>query len=235
MAMTSQKKKNRSLTSLLLVVGIIVLLGITAKYIWLPIVKNTSLYNQAYKAYQDNRWVTFTSERAKFSFEHPISWPVTPASDEQLKENNQDFIDGKWIQTDNEIENIDFQEEWVRNAGGPRLGFIIVQKTNYKNLKEYVDEISKEKVVDMFVKGRSQKVTIKPPKIEYLKIGGEDAISLTDTNDFATFTRETIDYQLIRNGWLYRFATTDSSRFLENKEKNSETFQKMISSIKFID
>lgn len=234
MVMTSQKK-NKNLTSLLLIVGIIVLLGITAKYIWLPIVKNTSLYNQAYKAYQDNRWVTFTSERAEFSFNHPISWPVTSASDEQLKENNQDFVDGKWIVTDNEIENIDFQEEWIRNAGGPRLGFIIVQKTNYKNLKEYVDEISKEKVVDMFVKGANQKVTIHPPKIEYLKIGGEDAISLTGTNTLASFSNQTADYQLIRNGWLYRFATTDSSRFLENKEKNTETFQKMISSIEFLD
>ena len=97
-----------------------------------------------------------------------------------------------------------------------------------------VDEISKEKMVDMFIKGASQKVTIKPPKIEYLKIGGEDAISLTDTNTMASFSNQTADYQLIRNGWLYRFAITDSSRFMENRQENTETFQKIIDSVKFL-
>lgn len=236
MAMKKQKKINKpQLTSLLLIALIVILLAVTSKYIWFPIIKNTSLYNQAHQSYQENRWVTFTGERAKFSFKHPLNWPVTPASDAQLKEINQDFVDGKWILTDNTIERISFEEEFSRQAGGPSLGFIIVQKTNYKSLQEYVDEISKEKVVDMFIRGASQKVTITPPKIEYLKIGGVDAISLIDTNTMASFSNQTADYQLIRNGWLYRFATTDSSRFLENKEKNTETFQKMIESVKFLD
>lgn len=202
------------------------LLGITFKYIWFPIIENTAFY-------QNNRWVTFTSERAKFSFSHPLSWPVSPASDEQLKENNQDFINGKWIATGNEIENIDFQEEWVRNAGGPRLGYVIVEKTNFKSLDEYINELSKKKVVDLFVKGRGEKVTIEPPKISNIKIGGVEAISLNDTNTLATFTSGIADYRLIRNGLLYRFVTINSSRFSEDK-KNSETFQKLISSVKFL-
>lgn len=225
--------KSVHVTGLLVLVLVLVLVGVYL--ITSPVLKNTQLYKNINNFYQENIWTTFTSERAKFSFKRPQNWPVTPASDKQLEENNQDFIDGKWIATDNEIENIDFQEEWVRNAGGPRLGFITVNKTNYKNLSEYVNELSKEEVVDMYVKGTTQKVTIKPPKIEYVKIGGVDAISVTDTNSFASFSNETVDYRLIRNGWFYRFVTTDSSRFLENKEKNSKTFQKIISSVKFSD
>lgn len=204
------------LTATLIFVLILLLIG--TYFLTYPIFKNTQLYNTIRKTYQNNVWVTFTSNRTKFSFEHPISWPVIAASDEQLKENN--IFD---IGEVTEIENIDFEEEWVKNAGGPRLGFMVVQKISYKTLKDYVDELSQEKMIDMYIKGRTQKVTIKPPKIEYLKIGGLDAISVTDTNAFASFTKETADYRLIKNGWLYRFVTLDSSRFLENKEKNSKT------------
>lgn len=221
------------MTIALILVLIFLLAGVY--YLMQPAIKSTQLYKNAEKYYQDNVWTTFTSKRAKFSFKHPINWPVTPASDEQLKEDDTDFVNSKPVMRDDEIENIDFEEEWVRNAGGPRLGFIIVQKSNFKSLKEYVDDLSKEQVVDMYIKGRTQKVTIHPPKIKHLKIGGEDAIGVTDTNAFATFTRETADYHLIRNGWLYRFVTTDSSRFLENKEKNSKTFQQIIDSVKFLD
>jgi hypothetical protein len=234
--MTKAKKfkvKGYYLAGLLVLVLLLLLIGIY--FLTYPVLKNTQLYKSINNVYQENVWTTFTSERAKFSFKHPQNWPVTPASDEQLRENNQDFKDGKWVATDNEIENIDFQEEWVRNAGGPRLGFITVNKTNYKNLEEYVNELSKEQVVDMYVKGTTQKVTIKPPKIEYLKIGGVDAIGVTDTNSFASFSNEMVDYRSIRNGWLYRFVTTDSSHSLENKEKNSKAFQKIISSVKFLD
>lgn len=213
-----------------ILISVLILLLVGTYFLTYPILKNTQLYSTINKTYQDNVWVTFTSDRAKFSFKHPISWPVVAASDQDVKEDNT-FDTGEAT----EIENIDFEEQWVRNAGGPRLGFIVVQKTNYKTLKDYIDELSKEKVVDMYIKGTTQKVTIKPPKIEGLKIGGVNAISVTDTNSFATFTSETSDYRLIKNGWLYRFVTTDSSRFLENKEKNSKTFQQIITSVKFFD
>ena len=161
---------------------------------------------ELYKNYESNRVTTFTSERTNFSFKHPNWWPVSA---------------------------IDFEEEFSSQAGGPSLGFINVEKTKYKDLNEYVEDLSKEETVDMWVKGRTEKVTFTPPKIEYLKIGGVDAISVTDTNTFARFGKETADYRLIRNGLLYRFVTTDSSRFLENKDKNSKTFQQIISSVKF--
>jgi hypothetical protein len=233
MAIKKKKVSKSNLVSFLVVTVVIIVVVIFSSSIWVPAIKNTFFLNQVYKAYQDNTWVTFTSERAKFSFQHPLNWPVTAASDEQLKENNRDFVGGRYVINNNEIENIDFQEEWVRNAGGSRLGYIVVEKTKYKNLKDYVVELSKERVVEMYVKGIIQKVTIKPPKIEYLEIGGVDAISVTDSNSFGRFNNEEADYRFIKNGWLYKFVTTGSSRFMENKQKNSEIFKKIVSSIMF--
>src|SRR3989344_1478499 len=220
--MSKQKVKNTTHTTLILVLVLVAIVG-GALYLSKPFIENSSLYQN----YQKNIWVTFKSERVKFSFKHPKSWPVSVV-DFEAKNGMYKRLAERGI-----IEYVDFEEEFSSQAGGPSLGFIIIEKTNYKNLKEYVDELSKEEVVDMWVKGRTEKVTIKPPKIEYLKIDGEDAISITDTNNFATFTRNTKDYQLIRNGLLYRFTTTDSTRFLENKDENLKTFEQIIASVRF--
>lgn len=228
-------KSNNHLTLILALVLLILLTGIL--YFSIPVIKKTDLY----KNYENNKEVTFVSKRANFSFKHPNWWPVAQEPDEELKIDNdivERYSNDPSITLGDEekfkrIEDIDFEEKWIRNAGGPRLGFIFVRETQYKSLKDYVSELSKEKVVDVYTKGQTKKVTFKPPKIEYLKIGGEDAISTTYKDDLATFSRSIADYQLIRNGWLYRFVTVDSSRFLEDKEKNSKTFQQIISSVKF--
>ena len=223
---TSKENKLLSsyLTAALLLVVILLLIG--TGYLMQPFIKNTELY----KNYQINKEITFVSKRANFSFKHPNWWPVSVV-DFETKNRMYAYL----AEEDGVIEYVDFEEEFHSQAGWPTLGFIIVEKSKYKNLKEYVDELSKEKVVDMYVKGATQKVTIHPPKIKYLKIGGEDTIGVTDTNQFASFTRETADYRLIRKGWLYRFATTDSTKFSENKERNSKTFQQIIASVKFLD
>lgn len=212
-----------------LIILFLFLLGFTIYFIWKPIIQNTSIYkqiyNQTYKFYQDNRWITFTSKRAKFSLKHPISWPITPASDKQLDENNYFAIDGF-----QDVENIDFQEEWVRNAGGPRLGFISVTKEkNINTLDDYIKTINIE--LPLYSKGTT--VMIPPPKIEYLTIGGIEAISVSDVSGFGNLSPSVYDYRLVFNGFVYRFSTTASSRYLENKDKNNEIFQKMMSTVTF--
>lgn len=214
----STNKSNNHITVVLILLLLAILAG--GVYFSLPIIKSTELY----KNYQSNKEVTFVSKRANFSFKHPNWWPVSVV-DFEAKDGMYKYLYAE----DGVIEYIDFEEEFHSQAGWPTLGFIMVQKTKYKNLKEYVDKLSQEQVVYEY----GRKVTIKPPKIEYLKIGGEDAINITDINNFATFSRNTVDYQLIINGWLYRFVTVDSSRFEENKERNSKTFQQIISSVKF--
>lgn len=213
----STNKNNNYITVVLILLLLAILAG--GAYFSLPIIKNTDLY----KNYQKNKEVTFVSKRANFSFKHPNWWPVSVVDFEREKKVYLADYD------QNYIEMVDFEEEFSFQAGGPSLGFITVEKSKYKNLKEYVDKLNKEQTI--YMKGKT--IKLKPPRIEYLKIAGEDAINITDTNNFATFSSNTIDYNLIRNGWLYRFVTVDSSRFLENQEENSKAFQKIISSVKF--
>lgn len=98
----AKTKSFRSTHSAILLITVLVFLLIGVYFLTSPTLKNTQLYKDINNIYQENVWATFTSNRAGFSFRHPLNWPVTPASDKQLRENNQDFIEGKWIVTDNE-------------------------------------------------------------------------------------------------------------------------------------
>lgn len=64
----------------LILISVLILLLVGTYFLTYPILKNTLLYSTINKTYQDNVWVTFTSDRAKFSFKHPISWPVVAVS-----------------------------------------------------------------------------------------------------------------------------------------------------------
>ncbi len=214
------RHKKKLLTPALIAI-LLALLG-TGLYLSLPVLKSTELY----KNYDNSREITFVSERAKFSFKHPNWWPVSVIN---FNRDGGKFYE--YLIEGGVVEYVDFEEEFSNQAGGPSLGFIIVEKTNNKDLKEYVAEISKP--TSVYFTGKGVDVTIPPPKVEYLKIAGVDAISVTEADGLPRFNKEVTDYRLIRNGLLYRFATTDSSRFLENKERNSKTFKDIISSVKF--
>lgn len=227
--------KKRLLTSILATILILLVL-LALYYLFFPLIKNTELYTSANNFYKENVWVTYTSKNAKFSFKHPLSWPVSRNPLLEYKDKNRIYPFSK---DEGKIEDIDFNEEWYANAGGPRLGLIKVVKTDgVNNLEDYIKrkEFLVEKHVEMYIKGRTQMVTIPPSKIEYFKIGGEDAINVTPGYDgLARLSNNTADYIVIRDGLLYNFVTIDSSRFLENKEKNSKIFHKLIDSVRFTD
>lgn len=177
-------------------------------------------------SYQVYFWKTFTSHRVDLSFKYPNNWPVSLASDSELQGSNiltpEDEL---------ELENIDFQEIWNRAAGGPRLGWISVRKLkDINNLDEYIKEINKEKVIE----APSAKFTVPTPEISFLKIGDERAILVKDKSTAASFTRNLLDYRVVKDGLLYRFVASASDRFLEDKEKKLEIFQKIISTVRFI-
>lgn len=217
--------KNIHLTGILTLVLIFLLIGVFS--LTYPMVKNTQLYNNLKNTYQDNVWVTFTSERARFSFKHPLNWPVVSASDYRLKEGGN-FAESGYA----EVESIDFDKEWVTNAGGPRLGFITVQKIKgINNLDDYIKQIDKEMILEGTAKGR---IVIPPPDISSTEVGGEKAIKVQDKSTVGRFSREINDYRLVKNGLLYRFTTVNSTRYLENKEKNYDTFQKILATVKFL-
>lgn len=212
----------------------LVFLIVAIFYSFRPVIKDTQVYKNAEKFYQDNIWVTYTSKNAKFSFKHPLSWPVSRNPFLEYKDKNRIKPFSKDEET---IEDINFNEEWYPNAGGPRLGYIKIEKIDgVDNLDDYIrkEEFLVEKHVEIYRKGNI--VTIPPSKIEYTKIGGYNAIKITPGHDgLAHFSNNTADYRVIRNGLLYSFVTIDSSRYLENEEKNSKIFQRIIASVKFLD
>jgi hypothetical protein len=222
------KHKKISYTTLLLSIILLLVVG-GVGFASLPIIKNTEIY----KNYDANREITFISDRGKFSFKHPNWWPVIAAKHEGIEEKytHQD-LDGLGEYTS--IEYVAFADELPKQAGDPTLGSITVERWGYKNLSEYVNAINKEKTQELFVKGRTQKVTFPAPKIRYIKIGGEDAISINESDKFVLFGSYTADYRLIRNGLMYKFVLGGYG-YPEFDDKKSEVFQQIISSVKFLD
>lgn len=230
----AKRKNSKSIT---IILGLILLIISGALfYLAMPFIKNTDVY----KNYQANRFITYTSTRAEFSFKYPNSWPISIIPEERLKSDNEYVVEmknkGVFKDASITIDNIDFQEEWIPNAGGPRYGWINVSKEDgISSLDDYIQLITKNtnKEVDLFIKGGSRKGIIPAPEITYTTIGGVRAISVKDKVGSA-FSNNLAEYVVVKNGFVYRFAAVDSSRFLENKDANWTKFQKIIESVKFI-
>lgn len=219
-----------------LVIFLIFLVSLSFYYLLFPLIQKTEFYSKVNNFYRDNTWVTYTSKNAKFSFNHPLNWPVTRSPFLEYKDKNRIK---PFSSSEGNIEDLVFNEEWYPNAGGPKLGFVKVEKIpGINSLNDYLkkEELLEDRWVDMFIKGAVQKVFLPAPKLEYLKINGIDAVKITlKQGGLARFSVTTADYRLFRDGFIYKFATIDSQRFIENKEKNAEIFNKIISSIQFID
>lgn len=133
----------------------------------------------------------YTSATRKFSFRYPQDYPITAKTGEELKNTyNSDLDSAEWV---------NFSSEFYLNAGGDRLGSIIVEKnTSYQNVKEFVDKT----LADFNKLPERYKGT--PPKIEYLKIGGENATRITTSQQPSSFNLPRDEYILVRKGELYR-------------------------------
>ena len=124
----------------------------------------------------------YTSVSNKFSFRYPKDYPLTFASEDDL---NKSGWNGRWA------EWVNFSTEFYTNAGGDKLGSVIVEKnTTFKDVKEYADkELSNFEV---------------PPNIEYVKIGGKDAVCSSLKQQPHSFNSPSYDCYLIYKGELYR-------------------------------
>lgn len=226
--------KNSKIITICLVLILIALLGIV--FYWsMPFIKRTDIY----KNYQDSRFIYYKSARAKLSFQYPYSWPMAVIPEERLKSDNLYRIKmkAKGISQDAPItiENIDFQEEWIPNAGAPRYGWIDVKKIEGVNsLDDYIKLINKE--AEIYCPRNSKGVCIIPaPEIKDTTIGGERAISLKDDEMIPSLSRNLAEFVVVKNGWVYRFAADYNQRFWEDKDANWAKFQKIIESIRFTD
>jgi hypothetical protein len=124
----------------------------------------------------------YVSLNNKFSFRYPKDYPLTFASEADL---NKSGWNGKYA------EWVNFSTEFYPNAGGDRLGSVIVEKsTTFRDVKEYADkELSNFEI---------------PPKIEYVKIGGINAVCSSLKQQPHSFNSPSYDCYLIYKGELYR-------------------------------
>lgn len=176
--------KNRPYLRLFLfLLLLIVPLGFLYKEKYLNcIVKNFSLCITSKK---------YTSAKGQFSFRYPKDYPITFKTGDDLRR-VFGFGDGY-------VEWVNFSSEFYPNAGGDRLGSIIVNRNNsYQSVKQFGDE-----ELNNFNKLTEQYKGIPPKiKIEYLKLGGADSVRVSVGR--LDFNPPKDDYLLIHNGDLYR-------------------------------
>jgi hypothetical protein len=135
----------------------------------------------------------YTSSIREFSFRYPKDYPLTFKTGEDLvKQYNFDDKYAEWV---------NFSSEFYSNAGGDRLGSIIIEKnTFHQNVQEFG-----EKTLSDFNK-LPERYKGTPPRIEYLKIGGIDAVRVTTSQQPSSFNPPSDEFVLIHNGELYRLS-----------------------------
>lgn len=127
----------------------------------------------------------YVSSVRRFAFRYPNDYPITYKTGDELKT--------QYLSDFNSIEWVNFSSEFYPEAGGNRLGSIIVEKnTPYKNIKEYANkELSNFEV---------------PMKIEFVKIDGKDAVCSSLKPQIYTFTIQRDTCYLFYKKELYQIA-----------------------------
>lgn len=132
----------------------------------------------------------YNSVSGEFIFRYPKDYPMSFKSGSEMV--NQYNFDDEYV------EWVNFSEEWYPNAGGERLGDVIVKKkTDFNSVKEYGDK----RLSDFNSLPEQYKGT--PPKIEYIKVGGEDAARISLEQQPSSFNPPSDNYVIIHNGHLY--------------------------------
>ncbi len=123
----------------------------------------------------------YVSSNKGFSFRYPKDYPIS------FKSGSEEWVN--------------FSEVFYPNAGGERLGSVTVgEEAEFKNIKEYGNkELSDFEKLPERYKGT-------PPQIEYLDIGGEEAVRIFRNQQPASFDPPSDKYVIIRNGKIYKIS-----------------------------
>lgn len=177
------------------------------------------------------QWVEMKSKRVPLTFEYPSAWPITFEPDNQFIIDNQ-FFDWKNVGEHLDEENIDFDREWNRSAGGNRLGYIAVfRQAGIQTLADYVKYVDVPS--ELYSKGTV--VKIPRPKIVYSKVGTEDAVTVVDTSGgaFLDSPNVNLNFIVVKEGLIYQIAATKSDVFMQDEEKNTALFKQMLATMRF--
>lgn len=185
-------------------------------------------------------WKIITSDKAKFSFKYPSSWPIAFEPEEQLDQDNLEYDE-----TNNDltqirknifkVEGIDFAQKWERGMSNNEYGYIYVEKqTGINSLDDYIKYYDTESEIW----GKGQTAKIPRPIIKYSVIAGEVAVSFynQDINlaNWSSAATE-LEYRIFKNGLMYYFVPSRSDLFMQNKDINAQIFREIVDSVKFQD
>lgn len=133
----------------------------------------------------------YVSATGRFTFRYPNDYPISfKTGSDLVKQYNFD---------DEYIEWVNFSSEFYPGAGGERLGSVTVKKeAKFENVEEFASKtLSDFEALPEEYKGT-------PPKIEYLKVAGKDAVRISLNQQPSSFNPPSDDYIFIDNGELYR-------------------------------
>lgn len=123
-----------------------------------------------------------------FSFRYPRDYPLTSKTATEMKQGGFG---------DKYDEYINFSSEWYYNAGGDRLGVVSVETTDFKSVQEYADKVKQD---------YNSLPDYTPPKIEFTKISGEDAVHIVNYQQSYQLTPGTDDYFLLNRGEIFEIS-----------------------------
>lgn len=133
----------------------------------------------------------YRSKALGFSFRYPADYPMSVATQPEL---DRKGWQGKWA------EWVNFSETFYPNAGGERLGSVIVANdAPYTSVRDFA---AKELI--------GYRV---PPTVKYRSVGGEDAVCWDLAQQPSSFTPPSYDCAVIHGGKLYRIGFDYNSSY----------------------
>ena len=162
---------------------------------------------------QVTNYNTFTSKRVGFSFQYPLNWPLSVASDQDLKNFNNQYT-----------EAILFDKSFYWNASDIPIGYIFVEKAgSNESIQTYAQKVNNDyEQLPVNIKQKSTK-----PVVSFTKVAGIDTVIVTDGGSTASFNSPNTTYVLFNSGFKYTLALQHSF------EKNN--FNQILSTFKFLD
>jgi len=155
----------------------------------------------------------YVSSNGKFIFRYPADYPITfKTGDQLISEYHYDDKFDEWV---------NFSNEFYPNAGGERLGSIIVTKhTPYNDIREYVSkELNNYEV---------------SPKFNYVNIGGKNAVCFSLKQQPHSFTTPSYNCYIVDNTLLYRISFDYNDYHHKLSMEYYQTAQQLIlSTLKF--
>lgn len=132
----------------------------------------------------------YTSVNGKFFFRYPKEYPLSFKTRSEIKD--------QYNISNNYIEWINFSKEFYPNAGGDRLGSIVIYNNPiYESIDDYAKRVAKD------YSNLPEDLKGFPPKIGYIIIGGEKAVRITTSRQPSSFDPPSDSYVLIYEKRLY--------------------------------